>query len=127
MATILLVTVLAPSFGPMALAYAAQTGTMHCVRKPMQVPEAAPGMPCHHASPGMMRLRASEANFGALDSCCANHDCCRGLKTSERARPLIGPLLRHGLTAEAASRIRFTVDISADLNRPGFARAPPQK
>jgi len=125
-ATILLVVVLVPSVGPTALAYAVQPGTAHCLRKPLQGAQAAPAMPCHHGSAASTGPRSSETTFASLDSCCADHDCCRGLKTSEWARPVINPLFSHDLTIKDASRILYTSGPSTEPIRPGFARAPPE-
>ncbi len=124
-ATILLVVVLTPSFGPMALAYSAQPGAMHCLRKPVQGPAAMqPTMQCHHgaASP---QPSSSETSFSSLDSCCGNHDCCRGLRTSEWARPTFNPLSLSNPAKKVVRPSQPVARISADVADKQSARAPP--
>ena len=123
-ATILLVVVLTPSCGPMALAYSAQPGAMHCLRKPLQDSAATqPTMQCHHGAASQQP--SSETYLASLDSCCGNHDCCRGLKTSEWARPTFNPLSPSNPAKKVVRPAQSVARISADVADKESARAPP--
>jgi hypothetical protein len=123
-ATFLLLVMVVPAFGPLALAGTAAPQAMHCMRQPLGQ-TAQPPMHCHHGMGQSSLPQTPEASFRALDCCCPNHDCCRGLKTSEWARPAasqfstVSLLIEPALVAPAASRG------SADRIAPDSARAPP--
>src|SRR5438067_6771 len=87
-ARFLALVMLVPAFGPLALARTSQSMGPHCLRTAdhAQTPEQA-SMQCHH---GMMMAQApqsTETSFGAVDSCCQDHSCCRGLATPRWAQP----------------------------------------
>src|ERR1700730_13289720 len=98
-ARFLLLVMLAPAFGPLAMARAAQPGAMHCMRQPVSAHPAQPAMQCHHAmaqskppqpeaSPvEAFPVESSEASFQAIANCCLNHDCCCHVATLEWAHP----------------------------------------
>lgn len=138
-ARFLLLVMLVPAFGPFAMARLAPPEGMHCMRRPLSdAPAAEPAMHCHHAAQETETAQHSaaqnaawqtsqpEATFRSLDCCCLNHDCCRGLKTSEWARPasnhfsFITFLIEPALPAQIATRI------SAMLTGLDSARAPPR-
>jgi hypothetical protein len=117
-AKLLLLVMLVPAFGPLAPARASQQGSPHCAHQ-----TAKPAMQCHH---GMAMAPSSEASFRALDNCCPNHDCCRGLKTSEWARPASDLLSCISLLIEHAPASRGEVLPSTDVSQYDSARAPPR-
>jgi hypothetical protein len=122
-ARLLLLVMLVPAFGPLVLARADQPEAMHCMRKPAQ--SVPPAMNCHHGMAQTPAQEALEKSFRALDGCCQNHDCCRGLKTSEWARPAsiqlsdVSLLIGHAPVPSLAPRI------SDNLAGEDSARAPP--
>jgi hypothetical protein len=121
-ARILLLALFLPAFGPLALARADQPEGMHCVRKPVQ--SSQPAMPCHH---GMTQEPAAhEKSFRALDGCCCDHDCCRGLKTSEWARPASNLASALCLRIETAPAAPAVAHVSADPAGQDCSRAPPR-
>jgi len=127
-----------PAFGPLALAGAAQSSPMHCMRRPLQPsPAAEPAMHCHHAAAqsaapqsaepqSSLAPPSSETSLSSPD-CCSNHDCCRSLKTSEWARPASAQLSVAGLQIEPAPSAALAVRLSAPLTGPDSARAPPSR
>jgi len=122
-AGLLSLVMLVPAFQPVALACAAgPPQAMHCVRHPAQ--PAMPAMHCHH---GMAKTpESADASFRALDGCCQNHDCCRGLKTSEWARPASSPPFRLSFLIEPAPATQPAVLRPSDLFARDSARAPPR-
>jgi len=136
---LLLLVMLAPAFGPLAMARAAQPGAMHCLRQPVSGhPAPQPAMQCHHAmaeskppqpessagesSPG----ESSEASFQALASCCLNHDCCCRAATLEWAHPASSLLSFLSLLIEPARASHSTILFSSDITGHDSARAPPR-
>jgi hypothetical protein len=136
-ARFVVLAMLVPIVGPLALARVAPAEGMHCMRRPLAdaaaTTSAEPVMHCHQVSPQGAEKRSeqtaasaasSEALVHSVDSCC-NHDCCRSAKTSEWTQPagrhssylglLIEPVLP-ALAARIASQI-----VGADS-----ARAPPR-
>jgi hypothetical protein len=137
-ARVLLLVMLAPAFGPLAMASAAQPGAMHCMRQPVSGHPAQPAMQCHHAmaqskppqpessagesSPG----ESSEASFQAVASCCLNHDCCCRVATLKWAHPAFGLLSFLSLLIEPARASQSTILLSSDVSGHDSARAPPR-
>ncbi|MFY9561549.1 MAG: hypothetical protein WAQ52_15050 [Terriglobales bacterium] len=120
-ARLLVLLMLAPAFGPLALARAAHPEAPHCLRQPAQ-----PVMQCHHGMAMASEPQSSEASFRAVGSCCQNHDCCRGLAAPQWAQPQTRLFLRHGvLTDKAPSAPRALLTPVAPLDRDS-ARAPPR-
>ena len=127
---------LVPAIGPLALARVAPPAGMHCMRKPLQdasTSAAEPAMHCHHAAAesGTEKNAASqmslpEASVRSLDCCCQNHDCCRGLKTSEWARPASNLLSVISFFIEPALPTPVEVPACDALTGPDSARAPPR-
>jgi len=117
-----------PAFGPLALARADQPGAMHCMRKPLQPGAQAnqPAMHCHHAMAQSPAPETPEKSFRSLDCCCQNHDCCRGLKTSEWARPASNLLSTVSLLIEPAPVAQLAPHSSADPTGQDCTRAPPR-
>src|ERR1700731_3415323 len=113
-ARLLLLVMLAPAFGPLAMARAAQPGAMHCMRQPVSGHPAQHAMQCHHAvaqskppQPEAFpveasRVESSEASFQAIANCCLNHDCCCRAATLEWAHPAFGLLSLLNLLIEPA-------------------------
>src|SRR5271165_359940 len=133
-ARFLLLVTLVPVCGPLARARVAPPHAMHCMRMPVRresAPQSSePAMHCHH---GMAKGEAmaperetSQTSVRSLDCCCQNHDCCRGVKTSEWARPSSNLLSCLSLLIEAASAPRFVAHVSADPVGEDSTRAPPR-
>jgi hypothetical protein len=132
-AAFLALVMLASAFGPVGTAHAATPDGMHCMRRPLAATRAAaPAMHCHESAQApapepeqQSATSASEASVSSLD-CCANHECCRGLKTSDWARPASNPFssvqlkIHPTVFAQTASRVS---DVFAG---PDSARAPPR-
>lgn len=118
---------LVPAFGPVALAGSAAPEAMHCMRKPFQqtAQAAAPAMHCHHGLAHAPQPASAEASFSSLDCACQNHDCCRGLKTCEWARPASNSLSCASFLIEPALLAPIAARVSAVLTGPDSARAPP--
>jgi len=138
-ASFLLLVMLVPAFGPLALARVAPPEGMHCMRRPISdAPTAGPAMHCHQEalqsavayssrSQDSALPASSGASFRSLD-CCCNHDCCcRILKTSDWARPAVNHLSFVGLLIEPALSAPITDRVSAVLIGPDSARAPPRR
>jgi hypothetical protein len=133
MARFLLLVMLAPAFGPLAMARAAQPGAMHCMRQPVSGQPAQPAIECHHAigqskpsQPPSSPVESSEASFQAVANCCLNHDCCCRAATLEWAHPAFGLLSVLNILIEPAPASESTVLLSSDISRPDSARAPPR-
>jgi hypothetical protein len=126
-AKFLLLAMFFSAFGPLAFARADQPDAMHCMRKPL-LPAASnqPAMHCHHAMAPSPAQETTENSFRSLDCCCQNHDCCRGLKTSEWARPGANLLSYVALLIERAPVLRLTVHLSAVATGQDSTRAPPR-
>jgi hypothetical protein len=132
-ARFLLLAMLLPAFGPLALARADQPGAMHCMRKPLQSTAQSnqPAMHCHHAmaqspAPQTSAPQTPEKSFRSLDCCCQNHDCCRGLRTSEWARPASNLLSYVSLLIEPAPAPHFATQLSSVPAGKNSTRAPPR-
>jgi len=140
-ATILLLVMLVPAFGPVALAGNPPFGPMHCMRRPLQpTPTAELAMHCHHgASQSAMSKNAgvqypavstpdySESSFRALDCCCCHDcDCCRSPKTSEWARPAPVELSFASLQIEPVLAAPAASFVSSAVSGPDSARGPPR-
>jgi len=134
---------LAPAFGPLAMARAAQPGAMHCMRQSVSGHPGQPAMPCHHAmaqskppqpesSPvessaaESSPVESSEASFQAVANCCLNHDCCCRVATLEWAHPAFRPLSFLSLLIEPAPASQSAVLLSSDISGHDSARAPPR-
>ena len=115
---------LLPAFGPLALARADRLAAMHCMRKPVQ--SVQPAMHCHHGMAQPPAPESPEKSFRALDGCCQNHDCCRGLKTSGWARPASNLFSYASLLVERAPAPQLAARISADPAGQDSTRAPPR-
>jgi hypothetical protein len=137
----LLMVMLLPAIGPLALARVAQPGAMHCMRKPLHAAAASsPAMHCHHEAAeagatqnapvdnagSQVSEPASEVWFHALDNCCPNHDCCRGAVTSDWARPSARHVFDISLGVEPAPALRSATVPSASFASLDSARAPPR-
>jgi hypothetical protein len=123
-ATFLLLAMLFPAFGPLALAQAAQPEAMHCIRRPARFVQ--PAMHCHHAMAESAAQEVSEKSLRSLDGCCQNHDCCRCLRTSEWVCPASNLLVNVSLLIESAPAARFVVQISPASTGQNSTRAPPR-
>ena len=137
-ARFLLLAMLAPAFGPLAMASAAQPGAMHCMRQPVSGHPAQPAMQCHQAmaesKPSQPEsspvesspVESSEASFQAVANCCLNHDCCCRAATLEWAHPAFGLLPFLSLLIEPARTSQSTILRSSDISGHDSARAPPR-
>ena len=129
---------LAPAFGPLAMARAAQPGAMHCLRQPVSGHPAQPAMQCHHAmaqskapepeaSPiESSPVESSESTFQAVANCCLNHDCCCRVATLEWAHPAFSLFSFLNLLIEPARASQSTILLSSDISGHDSARAPPR-
>jgi len=119
-ARLLVLVMLVPAFGPLALGRAAQPQAPHCLRQP-----AKPVMQCHHGMAMTPEPPSSEASFRALEQCCQNHDCCRSLAAPQWAQPQSKLSSRELLTARALSApdSQLTSVTPAENDS---ARAPPR-
>jgi hypothetical protein len=137
-ARLLLLVMLAPAFGPLAMAHAAQPGATHCLRQPVSGHPAQPTMQCHHemarskppqpeSSPvDLSPVDLSEASFQAVADCCLNHDCCCRVATLEWAHPTFSLLSFLRLLIEPARASQSTILLSSDISGHDSARAPPR-
>jgi hypothetical protein len=123
-ARFLLLAMLLPVCGPLALARADHPEAVHCIRQPVQ--SAQPAMRCHHAMAQTPAEESSEESFRSLDCCCQNHDCCRSLKTSGWARPAGNLLSYVSLLTGRAPASQLAAHISADPTGQDSTRAPPR-
>lgn len=124
-AKFLLLVMLVPAFVPLALARAPQPMSPHCARQ-----MAKPAMPCHGMAMPQEQSSSDQAprdgtSLRASEDCCASHDCCRGLKTSEWARPASNLLSSIALLVEHARATQPNAFASSDVSRLDSARAPP--
>jgi hypothetical protein len=119
-ARLLVLVMLVPAFGPLALARAAQPQAPHCLRQP-----AKPVMQCHHGMAMVPEPPLSEASFRALEQCCQNHDCCRSLGAPQWAQAQSNLSRREPLTERAlsAADAQLTSVTPAENDS---ARAPPR-
>ena len=124
-ARFLLLVMLAPAFGPLALARAAQSEAMHCVRQPVAGHPGQSAMPCHHAMAPATQADFSDSSFHAANGCCENHDCCRGATTSEWAQPASNLLPFVSLLIEPTRPGQSAVFYSSNASGCDSARAPP--
>ena len=124
-ARFLLLVMLVPAFGPLALARSAAPEAMHCMRQPVGQ-GSQPVMPCHHGMAAAPQTEFPATSFNAVRSCCEDHNCCRGLKTSEWARPAATLLRLCSLLIEAATQNQPVTRTSADVADNDSARAPPR-
>jgi hypothetical protein len=131
-ARFVLLVMLVPVFGPMALATVAPQQGMHCMRRPLATAPAVaaePAMHCHHdaaAAAPQAQSAANEVSFRSLDCCCPHCDCCRNSKISEWARPATSHPSLGSLLIEPAPGGFVAARVSAPLIDAGSARAPPR-
>jgi hypothetical protein len=151
-ARILVLVMLAPGFGPIALACSAQPEAMHCMRQSHSAAKVAqPVMQCHHAMGGSMMggsvsmpaasmpaasqnesatgdssPSSSEASFRAVDNCCQDHNCCCCMGTSEWAQPASGLPSSFRLLIEPVYLLRRVEYHSSEIESHDSARAPPR-
>ena len=142
-ARFLLLVMLVPAFGPLALARVGAPAGMHCMRRPLAAEQdraAEPAMHCHHSavqSAGQSAPQAAEsqtsaaapaASLRSLDCCCGQHcDCCRNSKTSEWARPAATHLSVISVLIEPAPAAHFVTRPATLFTGPDSARAPPRR
>lgn len=149
-AKFVVVIMLAPTFGPLALARVAPMEGMHCMRRPLgpaaAIPGAEPAMRCHGDTPpraerssvkgseesseeipgqAASSSASSEASFRSPD-CCRNHECCRSITTTGRAHLTGIRCLNVSLRIEPAPSAWSATRISPALIGSDSARAPPR-
>jgi len=129
---LLLLVMLAPAFGPLAMARAAQPGAMHCMRQPVSGRPAQPAMQCHHAmarsqalQPASSPVESSDSSFQAVANCCLNHDCCCRAATLEWAHPA-SSLSFLSFLIEPARPSQSPILLSSHISGHDSARAPPR-
>src|SRR5208282_1624296 len=125
-ARFLLLVMLAPAFGPLAMAQCAQPAAMRCCMR-QSVQSAPPAMPCHHAMAQPSRSESSETSLQATNNgnCCQNHCCC-GATTSEWAQPASNLLSGLSLPSEPARPKQGAALYARDIPGDDSARAPPR-
>lgn len=129
-ARFLVLVMIAPALGPMALARSTEPRAPHCLRQRVAAP---PAMPCHHemaesksTEPESSSLQSPETSFQADHSCCQNHDCCCRIANSGSvllASVLAGSF--HPLIGRSGP-VRNKLSRSKDVFRQDSARAPPR-
>lgn len=123
-ARLLVLAMAIPAFGPLALAAAQKPEAPHCVRK-----AAKPPMQCHPGmtmAPGQPSSETSETSFHAGDSCCKNHDCCRGMGAPQWAQPQARLFAHQGLLAVEAALASSVLIKPSSPDDNDSARAPPR-
>lgn len=149
-AKFIVLVMLVPTLGPLALARLSPMEGMHCMRRPVgaaaSTTGAEPAMHCHEGMPQRAEENSgqrseessgrsleqaaassppSEASFRSPD-CCSGHECCRSLTTSGRAHltgirsSYVSLRIEPAPSALAATRVPSAL-IGADS-----ARAPPR-
>lgn len=130
----LLPVMLAPAFGPLAMACAARPGAIHCMRYSGSAHSAQSPMPCHHAMAGPNAAQSESSKVGSPETsvhasndgnCCQNHCCC-GPITSEWAQPACSLLFFLSLLIEPARPSRDSAPQSIDIFGHDSPRAPPR-
>ena len=147
-ARFLLFAMLAPAFGPIAMATSVQPEAMHCMRHSMpsqstagqtgsehQPQTAMSAMSCHHAMAASMPSPSegassepdpNEVSFHAVNTCCQDHSCCCCAGTSEWAQPASGLLSFVILQIEPAHSFLSHAFRSTLVSGLDSARAPPR-
>jgi len=127
-ARFLLLVMLAPAFGPLAMARAAQPGAMRCMRRPLSGHPAQPAMQCHHpmAQSKTPQPEESGPSFHAVANCCLNHDCCCRVATLEWAHPAFSLLSFFSPPIEPVRTQQRAILLSSDITGHDTARAPPR-
>src|SRR6202789_4234254 len=121
----LLLVMLAPAFGPLAMA---QAGGMRSLRPLASSRMASPEMPCQHAMAHAQPTPSKPSEvflLGDDSSCCANHCCC-GALSSAWAQPASGPLPFLALLIEPALPAQGATLRSSNIVGLDSARAPPR-
>ncbi|MBI3476540.1 MAG: hypothetical protein HY010_12475 [Acidobacteria bacterium] len=121
-ARLLVLVMIVPAFGPLAMARASETMAPHCSRQPAQ-----PVMQCHQgmAMPMSSAPSSPETSFQSVNSCCQNHDCCRGLATSQWAQAPSQQTIQHVLPTSETQRISIALLTFSNISDSDSARAPP--
>jgi len=123
-ARFLVLVMVVPAFGPLAMARASEAMGPHCSRQP-----ARPAMQCHQGMAMAMPMSSApsspETSFQSVDSCCQNHDCCRGLATPQWAQAPSQPRIQQALPTAEAPRITTALLTLRDISDSDSARAPP--
>jgi hypothetical protein len=137
-AGLLLLVVLAPVLGPLAMPCSALPQAQHCARQAMSAPAAQTAMPCHHAMAQSNRpksepspveaspFKSSESSFQATDNDCCQKHCCCGATTSEWAQPASSLISFVSILIEPARVSPSAVLLSSDIFGQDSARAPPR-
>jgi len=130
---LLLLVMLVPAFGPLAVACAARPMAMHCMRQPVSGQAAQSAMPCHQAM-GQAPAESESSKAGSSETsvqaiaegnCCHSHCCC-GATTSEWARPTPRLLSVLHLLIEPVRPSPSAPLHSSDTFGHDSARAPPR-
>jgi hypothetical protein len=143
-ARFLLFAMLAPAFGPIAMATSVQPEAMHCMRHSMaseSTPsqtasdnQPQPAMSCHHAMAASMPSPSegassepdpNEVSLRAVNSCCEDQNCCCCAGTAGWAQPASGLISSFILQIEPAHSLPSLVFRSTLISGLDSARAPP--
>jgi hypothetical protein len=119
-ARLLALVMVVPALGPLAIAMPTQPMAPHCMRQ-----AAKPIMHCH----GMAMTpepASSETLFRAADSCCENHDCCRGTAAPTWGQPQSNRLSQQNLPTARAPRALSALFAPSTIADNELARAPPR-
>ena len=118
-ARLLVLVMLVPAVGPLAMAHVPRAMGPHCERHAVQTAVHCHGMTMAAPSP-------YEASLTAFGPCCTDHACCRGLATLRWAK-VMPQLSGHlGLSVQGAvsgSRTHFVASLRSGRDS---ARAPPR-
>jgi hypothetical protein len=125
-ARFLVLIMLVPAFGPMAMPCAALAVSSHCTRHPVS---AQPPMACHHAMAPSKQNQSESSKTSVQSSnagnCCQNHCCC-GATTSEWAQPASNLFFVSSLLIEPLRPSQGALLHSSNICRRDSARAPPR-
>jgi len=148
-ARFLLFAMLAPAFGPIAMATSAQPEAMHCMRHSMQSqskpspsrpeqtesdPQPGASMSCHHAMAASTTMPAeasssqpdpNEVSLHAINTCCQDHNCCCCCAASAWAKPASGLVSSIIFQVEPALSLPSLIFRSTLISGQDSARAPP--
>jgi hypothetical protein len=147
-ARFLLFAMLAPAFGPIAMATSAQPEAMHCMHHSMPSQSALDQtasdpqpqitmstMSCHHAMAASTTMPSegassepdpNEVSLRAVNSCCQDHNCCCCAVTSEWAEPASRLLSSVIFQIKLAPSLPSLVYRSTLVSGLDSARAPPR-
>ena len=119
---LLVLVMVIPALGPLALSLVPEPQAPHCMRQQT----AKPVMECHGGMTMTAAPPASNSSFGAVDSCCQNHGCCRGMTAPHWAQEASQVLSHHGPAGADVIVLSNSILPQSVLSNNDSARAPPR-